>query len=55
MTMLASGGISLCSMPGFEPTRNEAERDINCQFPIYRLCELVAAGEIGSLAARFWS
>jgi D-proline reductase (dithiol) PrdB len=33
----------------------DAERDINCQFPIDRLRELLDTGEIGSLAARFWS
>lgn len=82
VTMLTSGGISLCSMPGFDPmARNDhrldaipldadagdfqihdsyydhrdADRDINCQFPIDRLRELEAAGEIGSLAPRFWS
>lgn len=33
----------------------DAERDLNCQFPIDRLRELDAAGEIGSLAPRFWS
>jgi D-proline reductase (dithiol) PrdB len=82
VTMLTSGGISLCSMPGFDPmSRNDhrldeipleadagdfqihdsyydhrdADQDINCQFPIDRLRELEAAGEIGSLAPRFWS
>lgn len=82
VTMLTSGGISLCSMPGFDPmARNDhrldsipsgasssdfqihdayynhadADVDINCQFPIDRLRELVAAGEIGTLAPRFWS
>ena len=33
----------------------DAEQDLNCQFPIDRLRELAAAGEIGSLAPRFWS
>ncbi|MCP5185578.1 MAG: hypothetical protein H6993_16555 [Pseudomonadales bacterium] len=33
----------------------DAERDINCQFPIDRLREMVTGGEIGSLAPRFWS
>ena len=33
----------------------DAQRDINCQFPIDRLRELLDAGEIGSLASRFWS
>jgi len=82
VTMLTSGGISLCAMPGFDPmARNDhrldqipvdsdaedfqihdsyydhrdADRDINCQFPIDRLRELVEMGEIGSLAPRFWS
>jgi D-proline reductase (dithiol) PrdB len=82
VTMLTSGGISLCSAPGFDPlARNDhrldaipgdaratdfqihdayydhadADRDINCQFPIDRLREMVAAGAIGSLAPRFWS
>ena len=82
LTMLTSGGISLCSVAGFDPlARNDhrldeipvdvragdfqihdsyydhadADRDINCQFPIDRLRELVAAGEIGNLAPRFWS
>ena len=82
VTMLTSGGMSLCSMPGFDPmARNDhrldaipadagagdfqihdsyydhadADRDINCQFPVDRLRELAAAGEIGSLAPRFWS
>jgi D-proline reductase (dithiol) PrdB len=34
---------------------HDADEDINCQFPIDRLRELEAAGEIGSLAPRFWS
>ena len=34
---------------------SDADRDLNCQFPIDRLRELVAAGEVGSLAPRFWS
>jgi D-proline reductase (dithiol) PrdB len=82
VTMLTSGGISLCSVAGFDPlARNDhrldaipadagaadfqihdsyydhadADRDVNCQFPIDRLRELVAMGEIGSLAPRFWS
>lgn len=82
VTMLTSGGMSLCSAPGFDPmARNDhrldaipadtgagdfqihdayydhadADRDINCQFPIDRLRELASAGEIGSLAPRFWS
>ena len=82
VTMLTSGGISMCSMPGFDPmARNDhrldviptgtassdfqihdayydhsdAEQDINCQFPIDRLREMVTHREIGSLAPRFWS
>jgi D-proline reductase (dithiol) PrdB len=82
ITMLTSGGISQCALPGFDPmARNDhrldaipadasssdfqihdayydhsdADTDVNCQFPIDRLRELEAAGEIGSLAPRFWS
>ena len=33
----------------------DAGRDINCIFPIDRLRELAAAGEIGAVAARLWS
>ncbi len=33
----------------------DAERDINCQFPIDRLRELAARGEIGGVAPRLWS
>jgi D-proline reductase (dithiol) PrdB len=82
VTLLTSGGISLCSMPAFDPlARNDhrvdaiqrsvaatdfqihdayydhtdANRDINCQFPIDRLRELARSGEIGAVAARFWS
>lgn len=82
ITMLTSGGISMCSLPGFDPmARNDhrldaipretpasdfqihdayydhtdAEQDINCQFPIDRLREMVVNGAIGSLAPRFWS
>ena len=33
----------------------DAEADINCVFPLARLRELAAAGEIGSLAEHFWS
>ena len=82
VTLLTSGGISLCSMPAFDPmARNDhrvdaiqrdvaasdfqihdtyydhrdADRDINCQFPIDRLRELAQLGEIGSIAPRFWS
>ncbi len=82
VSLLTSGGISHCSMPGFDPdARNDhrldaldehvdsadfvindsyydhsdAEQDLNCVFPIDRLRELAAAGEIGSVAPRFWS
>ncbi|NJN53123.1 MAG: hypothetical protein HC809_16560 [Gammaproteobacteria bacterium] len=82
VTMLTSGGISMCGMAAFDPmARNDhrldeipldassadfqihdayydhsdADQDLNCQFPIDRLRELAAAGEIGSLAPRFWS
>jgi D-proline reductase (dithiol) PrdB len=34
---------------------SDADEDINCQFPIDRLRELEAAGEIGSIANRHWS
>jgi D-proline reductase (dithiol) PrdB len=33
----------------------DAEHDINCIFPIDRLREMAASGEIGALADRFWS
>lgn len=33
----------------------DAEVDINCLFPIDRLREMAAAGEIGAVAKRFWS
>ncbi len=33
----------------------DADEDLNCQFPIDRLRELVEAGELGALAPRFWS
>ena len=82
VTMLTSGGVSLCGRPGFEPmARNDhrldaipedsstsdfrihdayydhadADQDLNCQFPIDRLRELVKTGELGSLAPRLWS
>ena len=82
VAILVSGGVSLCSMPPFNPeARNDhrvdpipndaadddfqihdayydhtdAERDINCVFPIARLRELAASGEIGRVAARHWS
>ena len=82
VTLLTSGGISHCAMPGFDPdARNDhrldaisedvsssdfeindsyynhtdAENDLNCVFPIDRLREMAAAGEIGAIAQRFWS
>jgi D-proline reductase (dithiol) PrdB len=33
----------------------DADRDLNCVFPIDRLRELAAAGEIGGVASRLWS
>lgn len=33
----------------------DADQDINCQFPIDRLRELVDQNKIGALAPRFWS
>ena len=33
----------------------DADRDINCVFPVTRLRELEAAGEIGRVADRHWS
>jgi len=33
----------------------DAEADINCVFPLARLRELAASGEIGSLSEHFWS
>jgi D-proline reductase (dithiol) PrdB len=33
----------------------DAERDINCIFPVERLRELAAAGEIGRVSKRLWS
>lgn len=33
----------------------DAEADINCVFPLARLRELAASGEIGSVAEHFWS
>ncbi|MBC8242038.1 MAG: hypothetical protein H8E30_16405, partial [Alphaproteobacteria bacterium] len=33
----------------------DADRDLNCLFPVDRLGELAAAGEIGAVAARHWS
>jgi D-proline reductase (dithiol) PrdB len=33
----------------------DADRDINCVFPIDRLRELADAGEIGAVAPRLWS
>jgi D-proline reductase (dithiol) PrdB len=82
VSILVSGGISQCTMPGFDPeARNDhrvdaidndvssadfqihdayydhsdAERDINCVFPIDRLREMAAAGEIDAVAPRLWS
>ena len=34
---------------------SDADRDINCVFPITRLRELAEAGEIGRVADRHWS
>lgn len=34
---------------------SDAEADINCIFPLQRVRELAASGEIGSLADHFWS
>ncbi|MDA1076821.1 MAG: glycine/sarcosine/betaine reductase selenoprotein B family protein [Proteobacteria bacterium] len=34
---------------------SDADADINCIFPIDRLRELAANGEIGAVANRFWS
>ena len=80
--MLTSGGVSHCTLPGFDPdarndhrldtvpgdvstvdfnindsyyNHDDADRDLNCIFPIDRLRELAASGEIGSTAPRFWS
>ena len=82
VSILTSGGVSHCSMPGFDPdARNDhrvdevdqnvdtkvfeindsyynhtdADRDINCIYPIDRLKEMAQAGQIGSVAPRFWS
>jgi len=33
----------------------DADRDLNCIFPIDRLSELAEAGEIGAVAKRHWS
>ena len=82
VTMLTSGGISMCSAPAWDAfSRNDhrldaipndadsadfqihdsyydhrdAELDLNCQFPIDRLREMVASGELGAVAPRFWS
>ncbi len=82
VSLLTSGGISHCSVPGFDPdARNDhrldvvtqdavssdfeindsyynhadAESDLNCVFPIDRLREMAATGEIGAVADRFWS
>jgi D-proline reductase (dithiol) PrdB len=82
VSLLTSGGVSQCAMPGFDPNaRNDhrldaidrsvdaadfqihdnyydhrdAERDINCIFPVDRLRELAAGGRIGGVADRLWS
>ncbi len=82
VSILTSGGISHCSMPGFDPdarndhrldtvpadvnssdfdindsyyNHSDAEKDLNCVFPIDRLRELAEAGVIGTTAPRFWS
>lgn len=82
VSILVSGGISLCSAVPFNPqARNDhrvdaipndaadidfqihdayydhtnADHDINCVFPIARLREMAAAGEIGRVADRHWS
>jgi D-proline reductase (dithiol) PrdB len=34
---------------------DDADEDLNCQFPIDRLREMAASGEIGRIANRFWS
>jgi len=34
---------------------NDADKDLNCVFPIDRLRELAQNGSIGSVAPRFWS
>ena len=82
VSILTSGGVSHCSMPGFDPdarndhrldevdgdvdtndfeindsyyNHDDADRDINCIYPIDRLKEMAANGLIGSIAPRFWS
>ncbi|MDC0996538.1 glycine/sarcosine/betaine reductase selenoprotein B family protein [Pseudomonadales bacterium] len=82
ISMLTSGGVSHCTLPGFDPdarndhrldtvpgevstvdfnindsyyNHDDADSDLNCIFPIDRLRELAASGEIGSTAPRFWS
>ena len=82
VSMLTSGGISHCTVPGFDPdarndhrldalkqdvdtadfeindsyyNHSDADRDLNCVFPIDRLRELAERGEIGDAAPRFWS
>ncbi len=82
VSMLTSGGISHCTMPGFDPmarndhrldevdqsvttsdfeindsyyNHDDADRDLNCVFPIDRLKEMAADGTIGNIAPRFWS
>ena len=34
---------------------SDADEDLNCQFPIDRLREMVAGGELGGVAPRLWS
>jgi D-proline reductase (dithiol) PrdB len=82
VSILTSGGVSHCSMPGFDPdarndhrldevdrdvdtkdfeindsyyNHDDADRDINCIYPIDRLKEMAENGLIGSIAPRFWS
>ena len=82
VTILTSGGVSHCTMPGFAPdalndhrldavtedassadftindsyyNHADADEDLNCVVPMDRVREMVAAGEIGSIAPRFWS
>lgn len=82
VSMLTSGGISQCAMPGFDPmarndhrvdevendtassdfdindayyNHDDADRDINCVFPIDRLREMATSGLIGSVSPRLWS
>ena len=82
VSLLTSGGVSHCSMPGFDAdarndhrldtvsqdfdikdfnindsyyNHDDADQDLNCVFPVERLREMVAGGEIGSLSPRLWS